>query len=109
LFDLLFHRRLDVGKGDALRRRKKRASVFRITNFRQTFEQLREQPQQKRRVNFWRLLHQFFGRQDVDHTAALRASLDQIVEIEGRLAEEFVDPLRFELEQIPLNRARARG
>jgi hypothetical protein len=35
--------------------------------------------------------------------------LDQIVEIEGRLAEEFVDPLRFELEQIPLNRARARG
>src|SRR5216117_368178 len=79
---------------------------FRIANFRQILEQLREHPQQKRGVNFRRLLHQLVRGKNVDDAlATLR--LNQVLEIQRRLTEKFISALRFQRQETALNRSGA--
>ena len=81
---------------------------FRIANFRQILEQLREHPEQKRGVNFRRLLHQLVRGENVDDAlATLR--LNQVLEIQRRLAKKFVRALRFEREETALYRSGTGG
>ena len=109
LLDLLFYGRLDVGE-DQVRFVEKENQLwfFRVADLRQTFEELGEQPEEKRGVNLGRLLHQLFRGQNVDHPSS-RLRLDQIVEIERRLSEKFIGTLRFQFEQVALDGAGARG
>src|SRR4029078_8731986 len=81
---------------------------IRVADFWQIFEKLGEKPEQESRVNFGRLLHQLLRGQNVDHTLAA-LGLDQIVEVQSPLAEGFVGALRFEGEQITLDRAGTGG
>src|SRR5258708_12664975 len=74
---------------------------IRVADFWQIFEKLGEKPEQESRVNFGRLLHQLIRGQNVDHTLAA-LGLDQIVEVQSWLAEEFVGARRFEAQQITL-------
>ena len=108
LFDFLANACLDVGE-EQMRfvEEENQLRFFRIADFRQRLEQLRKHPEQKRRVNFRRLLHQLFRRQDIDHSATAAVGLDQIIEVERRLAEKFVGALRFKREQVALDRSRA--
>ncbi len=53
-------------------------------------------------------MHQLFRRQDIDD-AAPALGLDQIIEVERRLAEKLVGALRFEFEQAALDRSGACG
>jgi hypothetical protein len=93
LLDLLFDWRRDVGKKQVRFVEKEDELRFLgITNFRKILEQLGEHPQQKRRVNFWRFLHQLVCSENVDHAFAALC-LDQVIEIECGLAEEFVGTL----------------
>src|SRR5580765_2754879 len=77
--------------------------LVRVADLGQVLEQLREEPQQKRRIEFGRA-HQFLARQDVDHALAA-LDLHQVVDIERRLAEELFPALVLELEQPALDRA----
>jgi len=79
---------------------------FRIADFRQTLEQLRQQPEQERRVEL-RRVDQFVGDQNVDDPVPLMVRLHHVVEIERRLAEEPVAPLLFQGQQAALDRADA--
>ena len=77
----IVHRRFDVGKEEmCFVEEKNQLRFFGIANFRQALEELREQPEQKRGVNFRRLLHQLVRRQNIDHAFAV-LRLNQIVEI----------------------------
>jgi uncharacterized protein (DUF2336 family) len=81
---------------------------LRVAYLREILKQLGKHPQQKRRVNLGRFLHQLVRCENIDHSsAALR--LDQVVEIKCRLAEEFVGALRFKREEAALNRSGAGG
>ena len=53
-------------------------------------------------------MHQFIGSKDVNHSFAALC-LDQVIEIECGFAEKFVRALRFECEQIALDRSGAGG
>src|SRR5207247_313666 len=75
-----------------------------IANLRQLFEQLRQHPEQKRGVEL-RRTNQLFRGQDIDHSAALAVGLQQVVDVEHRLAEELIAALLLNLQQPPLNRA----
>ena len=75
-----------------------------IAGFRQPLEQLRQQPQQERRVQR-RLLVQHVGREDVDDAAAGHVLAHQVVEIERRLAEEAFGTVGFKRDQAALDRA----
>src|SRR4029077_1243517 len=90
-----------IKKDDELR-------FFRIANFGKILEQLRQHPQQKGRINFRRLLHQLVGSKNVDDTASI-LRLDQIFKTERRLTEKFVCSLRFQREQVALDRSGAGG
>ena len=72
--------------------------LFRIADFRQVLEQFGQHPEQERRVELGRR-HQLVGGQDVDHALAAGTGLDQVVEVEHRLAEELVAALLLEREQ----------
>ena len=58
-----------------------------IAEFRQPLEELGQHPQKERRVQL-RRANQFIGDEDVDHPAAVRVGLQQIVDVEHRLAEK---------------------
>src|SRR5262249_25266650 len=105
LFDLLFHRRSYISK-EQVRFVKKENQLwfFRIADFRKILEQLRQHPQQKRRINLRRLLHQFVCRKNVDDAASI-LRLDQIFKVKRRLTEKLVCSLRFQCEQVALDRA----
>src|SRR5205823_2126266 len=76
---------------------------FWIANFRKILEQFRQHPEQKGRINFRRFLHQLVSSKNVND-AAPTLRLDQIFQIKRRLTEEFVCSLRFQREQVALNR-----
>jgi hypothetical protein len=104
LFDLLFDGRLDV-REDQVRfvEKENQLRFLRVANFRKALEQFREQPEKKGRVNLGRLLHELLRRENIDY-AAPALGLDQVVEVERGLAEEFVGALGFQLEQTALDR-----
>ena len=109
LFNFLFNGWLDV-REQQMRFIKKENELwfFRIANFGKIFKQLRQHPEQKRRVNFRRLLHQLVSSKNVnDATSILR--LDQVFKIQRRLTEKFVCSLRFQREQVALDRSGAGG
>src|SRR3546814_15489348 len=58
------------------------------------------------RIELW-ARHQLVGGQNVDVAAPLLVSLQQVGDVERRLAEETVAALAFELEQLALDRADA--
>ena len=68
---------------------KKNTSVglLRIADFRQPLEQLREQPEQERPVQL-RRADELVGRENVDDAAAARVGLQQVVDVQHRLAEK---------------------
>src|SRR4029077_4620597 len=109
LLNFLFNCWLDVRK-QQMRFIKKEDDLrfFRVANFRKIFEQLRQHPEQKRRVNFRRFLHQLIRSENVNDAAPI-LRLDQIFKIERGLTEKFVGALRFQCEQIALDGTGARG
>src|SRR5262249_10218552 len=109
LLNFLFNCRFDVCE-EQMRFIKKENKLWflRIANFGKIFEQLRQHPEQKRRINFRRLLHQLVGGEDVDDATPIM-HLNQIVEIQRGLAENFVCSLRFQREQVALDRSGAGG
>ena len=78
-----------------------------IADFGQGFKQLRQHPQQKRAVHT-RRAHQFFGVEDVDDAFAV-VGLHPVLQVEGRLAEEFFCTFVFQSQQLALNRADTGG
>ena len=70
---------------------------FSIPHLRQVLIQLRQQPQQKGRIEF-RIEHQLIGRQHIHHTATT-LGLDQIEDIERGLAKEFIAALALDCQQ----------
>ena len=79
-----------------------------VADFGQLLEQLREHPQQKRGVQA-RRVHQFVGRQDVDHAVAIAIGLHEVVDVEHGLAKEFVAALLLDLHQATLDGPNAGG
>src|ERR1700730_16809465 len=62
LLDLLFHRRLDVSKEQVrFIEEENEFRLFGVANLGKSLKKLGEQPEEKRRVNFRRLLHELFG------------------------------------------------
>ena len=74
-----------------------------VADFGQALVQLGQQPQQQRRVHL-RRLHQPVGGEDVDHALAVDG-LQEVVDVEHRLAEELVGALLLEREQAALDGA----
>ncbi len=75
-----------------------------IADFRQLLEQLRQQPQQERRVEP-RALHQLVGDQDVDGAAAVAAGTHQVLQLQRRLAEELGAALVLQHQKLALDGA----
>ena len=73
----------------------------RVTDFRQALVELGEQPEQQRCVEH-RRLHQTVRREHVDDAAA-SVGLQQVVDVEHRLADEFFRTLLFQHEQTSLD------
>ena len=65
---------------------------FRIADLGKIFERFREHPEQKCRVNFWRLLHQAVRGKNVDRAFAVLC-LNEVIKVERGLAEKLVGPL----------------
>ena len=65
--------------------------LVRVAHFRHAFVEFGKQPQSSVEYNAGRL-HQPVGGQDVDHAATV-VGLQQVVDIEHRLADEFVATL----------------
>src|SRR5262245_42522454 len=75
-----------------------------IADFRQVLEQLGHQPQEKARVQA-RIGEEPISRKDVHHASSVGVGLQEIFDIEHRLAEEAVASLLLELQQPALNGA----
>src|SRR5262249_27262290 len=72
LLNFLFNCRLDVCEQQMrFIEKENKLRFFGIANFGKILEQLREHPEQKRRVNFRRLLHQFVGSKNIDDAAPI--------------------------------------
>ena len=80
---------------------------LRIAHFRQAFEQFGQQPQQEGGIKLW-AAHQLVGGEHIDVAAPLIVHLQEIVDLQRRLAEEPVCPLRLETQQLALDRAHGR-
>ena len=78
-----------------------------VADLRKGAVQLGKQPEQERRIEF-RLEHELVRRKDVHHALAALA-LQEVVNVEGRLAEELVAALALQMEQGALDGADGRG
>src|SRR5262245_8111899 len=78
--------------------------LVRIAHFRQLVEQFGQEPQQKRRVQA-RVLHQLVGCQDVDPAASLPIDVHEVVELQGRQAEELGAALVLQHKELALDDA----
>ena len=78
--------------------------LLRVAHLRQAFEQFGQQPQQEGGIELG-TAHQLFCRQHVHHAAPLLVDMQEIVDLQRRFAEEVVRALRFEAEELPLDRA----
>ena len=74
---------------------------FQVANFRQTGIDLGKQPEQEGGVELG-VLHQLVGRQHAEDALAV-VGLQQVEDVEGRLAEELVGSLALEAQQRPLD------
>src|SRR6185295_3005955 len=107
LFDLLEQRGWRVGEEQVrFVEEEDELWLVGIADLRQLLEQLREQPQQKRRVEA-RVVYQLVGGEDVHHTSTIDR-LHQVVDVEHRLAEKLLPALFLDLQEAALNRADAR-
>src|SRR5512139_116387 len=78
-----------------------------IADFGKSLEELREQPQQKGRIQA-RRAHQPIGRKYIDHAALVAVRANEIIYFQRRLAEELVAALRLQHKQLALDGADAR-
>ena len=85
-------------------KKKHELGLVRIADLGQFLEQLRQQPQQERRVEP-RVLHQLVGGEDVDVAAPVAVGADEVLERERRLAEEIVAALVLQHQKLTLNGA----
>ena len=76
----------------------------RVADLRQLLVKLGQQPQQKTRVQL-RRVQQLIRGEHVDDALSVAGGLNQIVDVEHRLAEELVGALFVESGQSPLDRA----
>ena len=74
----------------------------RVADLGQMFEQLRQHPQQERRIEF-RALHQPVGNQDVDHPTPVPIRPHEIVQRQRGLAEKLVAALVFQHQKLALD------
>ncbi len=79
-----------------------------IADFRQFLEQLRQQPEQERRIELG-IFHQLVRRQDIDDAAPLAVGAHEVVEVERGLAEEGIGALVLQHQKLPLDGADGRG
>jgi len=108
LLDLLAHRlRRLVEEQMGLVEEEHQLGLLGVADLGQALEELGEHPQEEGGVER-RRLHQLVGGEDVDH-ALVAVGLEQIVEVERRLAEELVAALLLEREQAALDGADAGG
>ncbi len=77
--------------------------LLQVADLGQPLEQFRQQIQQERRVELG-CVQQLVGGQDVDDAAPFAVGLDEILDVQCRLAEEFLGALLFQLEQSALDR-----
>ena len=63
-----------------------------VAGFGEFLEQLRDQPEHKGGVELGRG-HEGFGAEDIDHTVPLRVGAHQVLELEGRFADELIAAL----------------
>src|SRR5450755_2333013 len=82
--------------------------LVRIADFGKLLVQLRQQPQQKRRVDA-RRTHQLIGSENVDHAPAVGVGLHEVVNVQRRLAEKFAAAFLSERDQPALNRPNTGG
>ncbi|MNC37710.1 hypothetical protein D3C75_862810 [compost metagenome] len=81
-----------------------------IATLRQLLEQLGQQPQQERRVDFRRFMHQTAGIQQMNAPAAIGRRLEDVFELQRRLAEQGIGALLLQGRQTSQQRlARAGG
>ena len=73
-----------------------------IADLREVLEELRQEPQQKARIEA-RLQDELVGGEDVDDAAAARVGAHQVVQIERRLAEQRFPALALEPEERALD------
>ena len=78
--------------------------LIEIANLRQFVEQLRQHPEQERRIEF-RRVHQLLGGEHIDDAVAVGIGLDEVVDVERGLAEELVGALLLEHQQAALDDA----
>ena len=76
----------------------------RVPDLGQPFEQLGEQPEEKRRIRL-RRANELLRREDVHYSQAARVDLQQIVNVQHRLAEEGGAALLIDLDERALNGA----
>ena len=79
---------------------------FLVAHLGQTGIEVREEPKQEGGIEF-RLVHQFVGSQDIHHTFAVSADLQEVHDVESRLAEELVSTLILECEEGTLDGSHA--
>src|SRR6185436_15647833 len=77
--------------------------LLEVADFRKLFEELREQPEQERRIQA-RLENELVGGKDADDAAAAEIGAHQIGDVERRLAKEGLAAVVLEREQRALNR-----
>src|SRR5262245_9777486 len=77
--------------------------LIEIADLGELVEQLVEHPKQSCRVEA-RVVHELIGGEDIDHAIAV-ADAHEVVDVEGRLAEELVGALLFQDEQSALQHA----
>ena len=76
--------------------------LLEIADLREVLEELRQEPQQKARIEA-RLQDELVGGEDVDDAAAARVGAHQVVQIERRLAEQRFPALALEPEERALD------
>src|SRR5215471_4875198 len=82
--------------------------LLRIADLRQALIEFRKHPEQQRGVHAWRQ-NKFVSGEDVDHSLAAGIGLQQIIEVQRRLAEKLVPALLSQGDQSALNRSDAGG
>src|SRR6185369_17459756 len=104
LLDALEERRRSIIEQQVrLVEQKDQLRFFEVAGFGKVLEQLRQQPQQQRRVQA-RLQHQLFGGKDADDAATGEVGAHEVAELERRLAEDFLAAVALETQQPALDR-----
>ncbi len=107
LFDLLEQGRRDAVKEQVrLVEEKDQARLVPVARFGEVLEKFGKQPEQDAGIQA-RRVHQGFRRQDADDAAPVGIGLEQVHDVQRRLAEERVAALLLQAQQRPLDGAHA--